>query len=337
MGEHVHLPLHPPGGFLPSTRYTARVTGDLTDTVGALLGKDYEWEFSTPAHRLLFAARGRRERRHGCAGVVDVQPADAARGGGGRVHAHRQRGARRRIFAWSGGEYPRRRKPSFSRLPILPALGDGDGDAGLAPARYGDLGVAQGTWRFFTIGQPGLTGVYVQEFADDLESANGFLIDFASPMSKTTVAEHLHIASPVIPTGTLEGVNLSWANSDTRLSVNLIKSPGVSYELVLDPGALDREGGLVDAGGSAHFTTTDREPYVLLNTDATLGMYNAYSDTVVYAGYRNVSRLDLTLYQIPPETFIRQTDELLNATVARQWSIPVDPCGTKATLRRSRS
>ena len=324
----------PTSGLLPSTRYTARVTGDLTDTLGALLGEDYEWEFSTPLPtvscypkegaqhigtaarvRLTFSQPMRRESVESAfALTVNETPAAG-------------------VFAWSGGEYPTQTETLvFTPTQSFPRAATVTVTLGLAQARYGDLGFAKGTWRFFTIGQPGLKGVHLQDLAGELENTRAFLIDFASPMSKTTVAEHLHIYSPVIPTGTLEGVDLVWSNSDTYLQVNLIKTPGTFYELVLDPGALDREGGLVDTGGRASFTALDRTPYVLLNTDATLGMYNAYSDTVVYAGYRNVSQLDLTLYQVPPKILIQQTDELANPTVMRQWSVPVEPLRNKGYL-----
>lgn len=323
----------PTGGLLPSTRYTARVSGDLTDTLGAILGEDYEWEFTTPlptvscyplegAQHVGTASPVRltfnQPMQRGWVSVafklnVNGTPADG-------------------VFAWSGGEYPTQTETLvFTPTLPFPRAAAVTATLGLAQARYGDQGFAYGEWHFSTIGQPGLGGVYRQEFCHELESTNLFHIRFASPMSKTTVVERLHLYSPVIPTGTLEGAALVWSDSDTYLQVNLVKTPGTRYEIVLDPGSLDREGGLVDAGGSASVITLDRKPYVLLNTDATLGMYNAYSDTVVYAGYRNVSRLDFTLYQVPPITLL-QEDELGDAPVMRQWSVPVEPLRNKGYL-----
>lgn len=324
----------PASGFLPSTRYTARVSGDLTDTIGALLGEDYVWEFSTPLPTV--SCSPREGTRHvGTATPVRLtfsQPMQRASVEGAFALTVNQTPATG-IFAWSGGEYPTQTETLvFTPTQTFPRSATVTVTLGLAQARYGDLGFAQGAWRFFTIGQPGLEGVHLQEFAGDLESANLFDILFSTPMSTTTVVERLHLYSPVIPTGTLEGVNLLWSNSNTYLQVNLIKAPGISYEIVLDPGALDEEGGLVDAGGRASVTTQDRAPYVLLNTDTRLGFYNAYSDTIVYAGYRNVSRLDLTLYQVPPITLIEQTDELGAAPVMRLWSIPVEPLRNKGYL-----
>ena len=52
------------------------------------------------------------------------------------------------------------------------------------------------------------------------------------------------------------------------------------------------------------FTTGDLPAIASLTTVDRLGTFSAYTDTVVYATYRNVSSLQLGLYRLSPRAFM---------------------------------
>ncbi|HSJ53173.1 MAG TPA: alpha-2-macroglobulin family protein, partial [Anaerolineae bacterium] len=79
-----------------------------------------------------------------------------------------------------------------------------------------------------------------------------------------------------------------------------------------------------------------------LTTVARLGTYSTYTDTVVYATYRNVSRLDVSLYRLSLRTFMdlntrwEAWDRFVPAEgdLVRSWSLNVRPPRNEALLAR---
>ncbi|MDH7516644.1 MAG: AAA family ATPase, partial [Bacteroidota bacterium] len=59
----------------------------------------------------------------------------------------------------------------------------------------------------------------------------------------------------------------------------------------LDADTPDKYGAALGKTTRLRFTTGDLEPYAALDTGGNVGTFNAYTDTVVYVSYRNVSRL----------------------------------------------
>ncbi|MGD8518461.1 MAG: MG2 domain-containing protein [Anaerolineae bacterium] len=73
----------------------------------------------------------------------------------------------------------------------------------------------------------------------------------------------------------------------------------------MDAQTPDKHGAALGRSRSLRFETGDLEPYAALNTGGRLGAFSAYTDTVLYAVHRNVSRLDVELYRLSPQTFLR--------------------------------
>jgi hypothetical protein len=106
---------------------------------------------------------------------------------------------------------------------------------------------------------------------------------------------------------------------------------------------VDPWGGTLGADQVVRFETRALSPEARLNVPGRFGVYNAYTDTVVYASYRNVSQLDFALYPVSPEEFARLTGpeswQLWDRAVPvsgdpiRAWSIPVERRSTSSYQR----
>ena len=96
-----------------------------------------------------------------------------------------------------------------------------------------------------------------------------------------------------------------WSEVDTEVSIYFPKDPVSSYRVSLDADAPDKYGATLGATASVRFDTGDLSPYATLNTGGRLGTFSTYTDTVVYATHRNVTRLEVGLYRQSPEAFSR--------------------------------
>ncbi|MEI2692859.1 MAG: Ig-like domain-containing protein [Anaerolineae bacterium] len=83
------------------------------------------------------------------------------------------------------------------------------------------------------------------------------------------------------------------------------------------------------------FQTDQRRPFAHLNVPNDIGAYNAYTNTLIAASYRNVSELNFKLYSVNESevsSLLGQNrwDALRNftpraAALLREWAVPVDP------------
>jgi uncharacterized protein YfaS (alpha-2-macroglobulin family) len=96
----------------------------------------------------------------------------------------------------------------------------------------------------------------------------------------------------------------------------------------------DPYGNTIGADSVVRFTTDQLYPLTYLAVPGDIGTYNAYTDTRVYLAHRNVSQVDLGLYSLDWESFLRLTgpdrwevwDGFIpsrDAELVREWSIPV--------------
>ncbi len=330
---------HPDGGFLPATHYTARIAAGLSDTMGAPLEEDYTWTFTTlrPA---VIAWTPRTEAEHiGPNAVISVtfnQPMD---------HASVERAFTLSInnqpvagtFRWVGGETPLATE-TMAFVPAAPLPRNVRPYVNLSAAvraRNSD-GVADNVtlrqeyaWRFYTVKDPGVISTSPADGATNVSPYSDILITFASPMQTERLMDYVRI----IPQPT--SVYTYWMDDDTELRIAFALEPATVYNLTLDGEAPDKYGAPLGKTLRLRFTTDDLYPYARLNTNGELGTFNAYTDTVVYAGYRNVSRLDVGLYRMTPENFVRfydsanyqyrETFHPAETALVRRWSAPVTP------------
>ncbi len=325
---------YPEGGFLPATAYTARVAASLSDTSGSPLAEDYTWTFSTQRPRPLTWTPHAVEQHVAPNAVISVtfnQPMD---------HASVEAAFTLKIadqpvagtFRWAGGEtaiaeetmafvpaapLPRNVRPSVAIADTARARSS----SATIPQRY--------TWSFYTVKDPHVLSTSPRNGQTNIQPYDSIQITFASPMQKERLMDFVRI----IPEPT--SVYTYWAEADTELRISASLEPATVYNLTLSGEAPDKYGMPLGEALQLRFTTGDLPPYVTLNTIAELSTFDAYTDTAIYAGYRNVSRLDAELYRLSVEDFIRFYNnydydyrynfEPAAADLVRQWSTPANP------------
>lgn len=334
---------HPEGGFLPATLYIARVAAGLSDTSGSPLAEDYTWTFTTQRPLLLRWTPGTEEQHIGPNAVISMtfnQPMDHASVEAAftlKVANQPVAGA----FRWSGGETAIAEE-TLTFVPVAPLLRDTRFYVNLAStarARHSDvtLPLPQG-WRFYTAKNPGVISTSPANGETNVSPYSDILITFASPMQRDGFLDYVRI----IPEPT--SVYTYWSEFDTEVRLSLSLQPATVYNVTLDGAAPDKYGAPLGEMLQLRFTTGDLSPYATLNTIGDLSTFSTYTDTAIYAGYRNVSRLDAELYRVSAETFIHFYDnrdynfrynfQPAAADLVRRWSTPVDPPRNTARLIR---
>ncbi len=334
---------HPEGGFLPATVYTARVTAGLSDTSGSPLAEDYTWTFTTQRPLVLRWTPRTEEQHIAPDAVISItfnQPMDRA----SVEAAFRLKAADQPVagtFRWSGGETAIAEE-TMTFIPAVPLPRNVRPYAVLvssARARNSTVTLPQQyAWRFYTVKDPGVISTSPANGETNVSPYTDILITFASPMQTERLMDFVRI----IPQPT--SVYTYWSEADTEVRFSLSLQPATVYNVTLDGAAPDKYGMPLGETLRLRFTTGDLSPYTTLNTIGDLSTFNAYTDTAIYVGYRNVSRLDAELYRVSVETFIhfydnRDYDFRYNfqpaaADRVRRWSTPVDPPRNTARLIR---
>jgi uncharacterized protein YfaS (alpha-2-macroglobulin family) len=331
----------PVQGLMPSTRYKARVAAGLTDTTGGLLAEDVTWEFTTLRPAVLETWPPNRFTYVGPTDVISVtfnQPVDhtsaqdrfSLKTGGQLVSG---------TFRWGGGETAISPETMIF-VPGDPLPRDAQYEAQVASgaqARAGNLSTEQATtWRFTTIGNPGIVKTNPEDGEHDAPPSGGLRITFASPMQREGFMDHLSIRPQVTDVYTY------WTKHDTEVFLSFNKQPATSYAFTLDGGTPDQYGAPLGRAMRIRFRTGDLSPYAALNTGGRLGTFSAYTETVVYATCLNVSRLDASLYRLSAQQFMdlnsdwRAWDKFTpsDADLMRSWSQKVEAPRNKAQLDR---
>jgi uncharacterized protein YfaS (alpha-2-macroglobulin family) len=332
---------HPDEGFLPATEYKARVAAGLADTTGGILEKDYTWEFTTIRPAVLDFQPRNGFKYVGPTDVISVtfnQPMDHASvqanftllAGGAPVKG---------TFRWSGGEkaiapetmlfVPDEPLPRATTFSAKVARG--------AQAQRGNAGTTSDTqWLFSTVKEPGIVSTQPANGAKGAKPGKSFQIIFASPMQRDGFMDHLSIRPEVTPVYTY------WSEYDTQVQIVFRQDPVTAYSIGLDASTPDKYGATLGKAALVRFTTGDLPAYASLTTGGRLGTFSTYTETVVYASYRNVSRLDLSLYRLSPETFITLNTQWdawdkfapAQADLVRSWAVTVKPPRNQARLAR---
>jgi hypothetical protein len=292
----------PEEGFLPATNYKARVAAGLTDTTGGVLAKDYTWEFTTIQPVVLNTRPPDSFDYFGPSDVISVtfnQPMD---------HTSAQTSFSLMVddepvdgtFRWSGGETSTDWE-TMVFVPDEPLPRSTEFKARLvkgAQAKAGNMGTsADKAWTFRSVRSPGIVEIVPEDGEKDVAPGSSVRITFSSPMQLEGFMDHLTISPQVTKVYTY------WSEYNTRLAISFQQDPATPYSISLDADTSDQYGATLGEAARVRFITGDLRPYAALNPGSRLSTFNAYTDTVVYASHRNVSRLDLSLYELHPAEF----------------------------------
>ena len=187
----------------------------------------------------------------------------------------------------------------------------------------GGAPMAQGmTWTFETVPFPAIQYTQPQDGDTEVYPWGGFTIYFASPMDVESIEGKITIEPE--PWREYDSYYGDWDNSYT---ISFPTEPSTEYTITIAPGMLDLYGNEITEGQVINYTTAPYDSDVNLQAPGSIGFYNAYNEqTQVYLTHLNVSQVDLSLYRVLTDDFIRSGYDLVNQgndfEQIRSWTIP---------------
>ncbi len=350
----------PDEGFEPATAYKARITAGLEDTTGGMLGDDFTWEFTTMMPAVVASYPGPDTQYVSTEPTIHVafnQPMDHGSAeaafelknlstgqiieGDFEWHDEGLPQPEGNIYepyawSWSRGEGPERvgvETMSFTpseSLDFLQAY-----QATIAEGATGATGQA-GTqttykWTFETIDFPRIVNTFPKDGEQKADPWGGLEVTFSSPMDPESINGNFTIRPTVAPTQ----VFTYWWNSDTRLNISFPTQASTDSEVTLSGDIQGRYGQKLDEDTTIAWRTRAMDPMVYLHSPYRIGTYNAYTQTMAYVSARNVSQVNLALYRMPLDDFLRANGETWwdywdgyladEENLIRQWSLDVEP------------
>ncbi|CAN5726007.1 alpha-2-macroglobulin [soil metagenome] len=161
--------------------------------------------------------------------------------------------------------------------------------------------------------------------ATNVSPEQDVVIRFSAPVSATTVLSNVQV-SPLLSTTQVYSYYSPY-NGELTLSWN--KKAQTAYTVTVGSAVADDFGNSLGQDYALHFTTGDYTPYARINLDR-FTHFNAYSQTLVSLYYRNVPKVEATLYRVPLDEFFKLTGQdqyqvwnnyqMPNADANRVWT-----------------
>ena len=342
----------PTDGLTPATVYEGTIDAGLMDTTGNILQETFSWVFSTQKPKVVHLSPKRDAQHVAPSAIISItfnQPMNRdSVESAFQVKLNSSDGPPvAGTFRWDKpkpGDFPAdvARFETLAFVPASPLPRDTVCVAGMYAMSYArDSNVPLQTellWDFRTVTHPGIISVEPANGETEVDTGRNIHINFTSPMQRDNLMAYIDITPR--PTH----VYTYWRESDTQLSISFPMTPTTTYHVALRSGAPDKYGETLNPSLDWHFTTGNLSSYAYLNTNGSLGTFNAYADTAIYVSYRNVSQLDMALYRLSPETFMRMQaygdyDYRRNFIpspewLVRMWTVAVDPPANVGQLRR---
>ncbi len=350
----------PEEGFEPATTYTARVAAGLEDTTGGLLDEDYVWEFTTIMPAVVATHPDRDTIYVGPEPTIHVafnQPMDhdSAEAAfelknlttgeliSGRFQWHDEglalpQGYAYEPYQWSwdrGQGADRAGVETMSFVPDDPLDFATTYRASVAADALGAIG-GGGTarpyvWTFDTILYPRILDTDPTNGEDQARPWGGLEINFSSPMDPQSIIDNFTIRPAVTETE----VYTYWWDSNTQLEISFPIEPNTDYEVTLSDKVRGRYGHELGEETTVRWRTRAYDPHVYLNAPYPVGTYNGYTQTLIYVTVRNVERVNLALYRLPLQVFLRANSgnwwnywedyRAEEENLIRQWTLDVNP------------
>jgi hypothetical protein len=331
-GEWVNTSIYifrPATGFTPGQRYRAAVPAGLTDTTGGILEDDFTWTFTIQPPQVLRTDPEDTEGQVALTRPITVtfnQPMDRASAEAAFSLQGPTGESVPGSFSWSDAT-----TMTFTPEGILDletryaARVDSSARAAVGDATLGE----DYAWTFTTVPYPRIVGTSPSDGETGADPETSLEIYFSAPMDISTLMPNITI----LPEPT--SVYTYWSGHNNRFVVSWDVQPSTSYEARIGAGATDPYGNTLGQDTVVRFTTRALDPLTYLAVPGDVGTYSAYTDTQVYLMHRNVSQVELALYQLDWESFTRLTgpdrwdawdefDPRARAEVLREWTLPVD-------------
>ncbi len=292
-------------GLAAGQTYTVTVESGLTAADGAVLAEPFTWSFTTAAPAIIETFPENNASGVSLTTTIGFTfsvPVDRARAEAA-FYLHPENAQAQTlggIFEWNDDS------TGFSFIPNEPLTINTLYAAGFAPdaslAAGGGAGLG-GTneIRFTTVPPPGVLNTSPFDGQMDAPPYSGFTIFFQSPMNPETLRDRIVIEPE--PTAEYDTYFSEWNNSYT---LAFSAEPSTDYTVTILPGMEDVYGNQTGFELVINFRTLPYTPDVSLQAPSGIGFYNAYSaQTQLFLTHRNVSQVDLELYRVPLDQFMR--------------------------------
>ena len=349
-------------GFEPATTYKARIAAGLADITGGVLADDFTWEFATITPAVVATYPDAETIYVSPEPTIHVafnQPMDHASAeaafelrnltngeavvGAFEWHAEGLILPRRDIYqpyqwSWGAGKGPEQvGVETMSFTPDQPLNFSTMYRASVAAgarSATGQPGTGQEVrWTFITIEYPRIVSTNPADGEQRADPQAGLQIEFSSPMNPESLEDNFTISPPVSATQ----VYSYWWDSDTQLEISFPVEPNTNYAVTIGGDVRGRYGHDLGTATAIRWRTRALDPLVFLHGPGRIVTYNAYTETLTYVTVRNVGRLDLALYRMPQEDFLRANgnDEGTwnywnnytgdEGNLVRRWTLDVNP------------
>ncbi|RME49107.1 MAG: hypothetical protein D6796_05370, partial [Caldilineae bacterium] len=327
----------PAGGFDPATTYTARVAAGLTAADGSTLQEDYVWTFSTLAPAVVATYPDDESLYVSPTPVISLtfnQPMDRAsveaafrlestitgervpgsfRWAETGLRPPRSTGDGYYGYLYSEGAGPETvGVETVAFLPDHPLERGGSYDAILttvARGRKGNQANLERTYRFGFFVAPNLSIVdtYPADGSTTATPYDNLQVTFSTPVDPKSfiVGKTIRISPPVAITRVY---TYFWDNQ-TEFNLSFPTEASTAYTVTLGADITDRYGQPLGEEAVIHWRTTPYEPSVFIHSPGNVGFYSAYTPTLAYLSVRNVRGVNLHLYRLPEEDFLRLNGE----------------------------
>ena len=342
-GEWVNTSIYifrPTEGFLPGRTYRITVPAGLADTTGGVLKEDFTWSFTVQSPYVLWTDPSDGAGQVGLTRPITVtfsQPMDPVSTEAAFSLQTDTGEPVEGTFAWDEGH------TTMTFIPAAPLRLETLYVANVdrtARSAVGDAALEREyAWVFSTVPAPRILRTDPADGEAAADPDTSFEIYFSAPMDLATLMPNITI----VPEPT--DVYTHWVGRDNRFVISWDTQPSTSYEVHLGGGMADPYGNTVGEDRVVRFTTRALNPMAYLEVPGRVGTYNGYTSTQVLVRYRNVSRVDLALYRLGWEDFLRLVgpdrwdewetfDPDKRAELVRAWSLPVEAPLNESRYRR---
>ena len=350
----------PLGGFEPATTYRVRVAAGLADTTGGVMAEDFTWQFTTIMPAVVATYPDRDTIYVSTQPTVCVafnQPMDHASAEAAFSLEHLDTNEKvSGTFEWLDMGLLPPQGPAYEPYQYEWSAGEGVERVGVETmcfipgrpldfaARYvaqvargakgarGEAGTADTyRWAFDTIAYPRIVMTKPADGESGVDPWTRLEVVFSSPMDPRSLVGNFTISPPVSPTQ----VYTYWWESDTHLEISFPTRASSEYKVIIGSGLRGRYGHPLEKGATVRWRTRAYDPFVRLNTPDPLGTYSAYTSTMVYVTARNLARVNMALYRMPADDFLRlnsrdwwgywESYRGRKENLIREWSVEVSP------------
>ncbi|MBX7212887.1 MAG: Ig-like domain-containing protein [Thermoflexales bacterium] len=326
--------------------YSATIKAGLRDTTGSELQKDYRWWFSVsaPVIKTVTPDPGiklwlDRPISITFSQKMDHASAEAAFTISPTVAGH---------FVWANEAYEPRYGPASGPAPtgeVMAFWPDARYPSNTsyfvsvkagARARSGGLLKATRSYAFVTVGN--FEAAFYPDNRTYRDPGDSISIKFNVPPDLATILPNLRIEPPI----SMTRIYSYFRENDNVFSFGAPFAPSSNYTLTIGANTADRYGRTLGQPLVLKFGTEPLDAYLSLNTNSTIGTYDAHRPTRLFASYRNIGELRFTLWPLslsefsilvdPPSWDYIQT--FVPKESGRSWTIPSDAALNESAIAR---